>query len=55
MNEFELIERYFAPLAGPEGLRLKDDTALFTPKAGHDLLLTTDSFVEGVHLSLIHI
>ena len=49
MNEFELIERYFAPLAGPEGLRLKDDTALFTPKAGHDLLLTTDSFVEGVH------
>ena len=49
MNEFELIERFFAPLAGPEGLRLKDDTALFTPKAGHDLLLTTDSFVEGIH------
>ena len=49
MNEFELIERYFAPLAGPEGLRLKDDTALFAPKAGYDLLLTTDSFVEGVH------
>ena len=49
MNEFELIERYFAPLAGPEGLHLKDDTARFTPKSGHDLLLTTDSFVEGVH------
>lgn len=49
MNEFDLIERYFAPLAGPEGLRLKDDTALFSPKPNHDLLLTTDSFVEGVH------
>ena len=49
MNEFDLIERYFAPLAGPEGLHLKDDTALYSPKAGYDLLITTDSFVEGVH------
>lgn len=49
MNEFDLIERYFAPLAGPEGLRLKDDTACFSPNAHHDLLITTDSFVEGVH------
>lgn len=49
MNEFDLIEQYFAPLAGPEGLSLKDDTARFTPKPNHDLLITTDSFVEGVH------
>lgn len=49
MNEFDLIEQYFAPLAGPEGLRLKDDTALFSPRADYDLLVTTDSFVEGVH------
>ena len=49
MNEFDLIERFFAPLAGPEGLRLKDDTALYSPQTGYDLLLTTDSFVEGVH------
>ena len=49
MNEFDLIERYFAPLAGPEGLRLKDDTALYQPKPGRDLLITTDSFVDGVH------
>ena len=49
MNEFELIEQYFAPLAGPEGLRLKDDTALYRPEAGRDILITTDSFVEGVH------
>ena len=49
MNEFDLIERYFAPLAGPEGLRLKDDTAMFSPHPGYDLVITTDSFVEGVH------
>ena len=49
MDEFKLIERYFAPLAGPEGLNLKDDTALFTPKPGRDLLITTDCFVEGIH------
>ncbi len=49
MNEFDLIETYFAPLAGEEGLRLKDDTALFRPAPHHDLLITTDSFVEGVH------
>lgn len=49
MNEFDLIEQYFAPLAGPEGLTLKDDTARFSPRPGRDLLITTDSFVEGVH------
>lgn len=49
MNEFDLIERYFASLAGPEGLRLKDDTSRFRPKPGQDILITTDSFVEGVH------
>lgn len=49
MNEFDLIEKYFAPLAGPEGLRLKDDTAVYSPKPNHDLLITTDTFVEGVH------
>ena len=49
MNEFDLIQTYFAPLAGPEGMALKDDTARYTPRAGYDLLITTDSFVEGVH------
>ncbi len=49
MNEFDLIAKYFAPLAGTEGLGLKDDTALYQPAPHHDLLITTDSFVEGVH------
>ncbi|GGX59583.1 thiamine-monophosphate kinase [Litorimonas cladophorae] len=49
MNEFELIEHCFAPLAGPEGLRLKDDTALYTPRDDCELVITMDTFVEGVH------
>ena len=49
MNEFDLIERYFAPLAGAEGLRLKDDAALYCPRPNRDLVITTDTFVEGVH------
>lgn len=49
MNEFELIKRYFAPLAGPEGLGLQDDTARYSPGPNLDVLITTDSFVEGIH------
>lgn len=52
MDEFELIKRYFAPLAGPEGLKLTDDTAIYKPAPGRDLLITTDSFVEGVHFPI---
>src|SRR5271170_3162616 len=48
-GEDELIARYFAPLAGPAGLGLKDDVALLTPPSGRDLVLTTDALVAGVH------
>ena len=48
-NEDDLIARYFAPLAGEGGLALKDDAALLTPPAGHDLVLTVDGLVGGVH------
>ncbi|HQT68504.1 MAG TPA: thiamine-phosphate kinase [Acetobacteraceae bacterium] len=47
--EFGLIGRYFAPLAGPEGLGLQDDAALFTPPAGRELVITKDAMVAGVH------
>lgn len=40
---------YFAPLAGPEGLGLKDDAAHFSPPTGFDIILTKDTMVEGVH------
>ena len=49
-GEFDLIARYFAPLAGPEGLGLKDDAALLTPPEGEDLVLTADANVVGVHI-----
>lgn len=48
-NEFELIARYFAPLAGPEGLGLADDAALMEAPQGKDLVVTTDLIAEGVH------
>ena len=48
-SEFDLIERYFAPLAGPEGLGLQDDAALIAPDPGQDLVLTTDANVAGRH------
>lgn len=48
-DEFALIETYFAPIAGPGGLGLKDDAALLHVPAGHDLVTTVDAIVEGVH------
>jgi thiamine-monophosphate kinase len=48
-GEDALIARFFAPLAGPAGLGLKDDAALLTPPPGHDLVLTVDGLVAGVH------
>jgi len=48
-SEDDLIARYFAPLAGPAGLGLRDDAALLRPPPGRDLVLTTDALVAGVH------
>ncbi len=48
-SEDSLIARFFAPIAGEGALGLKDDAARLTPKPGHDLVLTTDALVEGVH------
>jgi thiamine-monophosphate kinase len=48
-SEDSLIARFFAPLAGPGGLGLRDDAACFSPEPGHDLVLTADALVETVH------
>lgn len=48
-REFSRIETYFAPLAGPAGLGLRDDAAVFAPPPGRELVLTTDQMLEGVH------
>jgi thiamine-monophosphate kinase len=47
MNEFDVIARYFAPLAGEGAFGLADDTALVPGRPGHDLLVTTDAIAEG--------
>ena len=46
-TEDELIEKLFAPLAGPAGLGLKDDVALLP--AGGESVATVDALVAGVH------
>ena len=48
-EETGLIRKYLAPLAGPSGLGLRDDTACLSPRIGHDLILTVDTIVEGIH------
>lgn len=49
-GEFELIARYFAPLAATEGaFGLRDDAAVLQPPEGEDLVLTTDTISAGVH------
>ncbi len=49
MQEFDLIRRYFAPLAGAGGLGLRDDAALISPPAGCELVMTQDALTAGVH------
>ncbi len=51
MKEFELISKYFKPLAkGFKGaLALKDDIAIFPKNNTHEYIITTDGMVEGVH------
>jgi len=49
-GEFELIRRFFAPLAkDPGSLGLTDDAAVLTPSEGRDLVLTKDVLAANVH------
>lgn len=48
-GEFDIIAKYFVPLAGPEGLGLADDAACLTPSAGKSLIVTKDMVIGGVH------
>ena len=49
-DEFELIARYFAPLARgfPGAYGLLDDVALITPASGNELAVKTDTIVAGI-------
>lgn len=47
--ESDLIARHFAPLAGEGAFALTDDAAIIAPTPGHDLVVTVDALVAGVH------
>ncbi len=47
--EFDLIARFFKPLAGEGALGLADDAAVFMPPAGRELVVSADAIVGGVH------
>lgn len=51
LGEFDLIARYFKPLAarmaGAAGL--EDDACTWAPKPGEELVLTADALVAGIH------
>jgi thiamine-monophosphate kinase len=48
MDEFDIIARYFAPLAtAPGAFGLKDDAAAIAARPGFDLIVTTDQIAEG--------
>ena len=50
-DEFEAIARLFRPLTrgAPEAFGLLDDAAAIPARPGHDLVITKDAIVEGVH------
>ena len=50
-GEFELIAKLFAPLSSrvPGAFGLTDDVALLEHRAGHEIVLKTDSLIESVH------
>ncbi|MCL2566892.1 MAG: thiamine-phosphate kinase [Alphaproteobacteria bacterium] len=50
MNEFDIIEKYFMPLAakaGKESLNLRDDCAIIT--SNNQIVINVDSIIEGEH------
>ena len=50
-GEDRLIAKYLRPLAQhPGAFGLIDDAAVLIPPAGHDLVLTTDGVIAGVHV-----
>ena len=49
MGEFDLIDRFFKRPAKHADLGVGDDSALLSPRPGHQLALSADMLVEGRH------
>ena len=47
--EQDLIQTYFAPLAGDGAAGLQDDAAVWSAAQGMETVISTDTLVEGVH------
>lgn len=50
-NEFDIIKKYFSefPQRSDVILGVGDDAAILQPPKGHELVITTDTLVSGVH------
>src|SRR5271166_3265836 len=53
MNELEIVDRLRWLSSPSKGLTLGigDDCAIYRPRAGEELLFTTDQMIEGVHFT----
>lgn len=49
MDEFSLIDRYFRRPVTHTSLSIGDDAAIIAPSAGHQIAISVDTLVEGVH------
>ena len=49
MDEFDYIRKYFKPLTNYIARDLSDDAAVYRPFPNHEIVISTDSLVEGVH------
>lgn len=49
MGEFDFIARHFRPLAGEGAMELRNDGATMRLAAGEELVLSSDTMVEGLH------
>ncbi len=51
MDELHIIETIFKPLAGKgaPSFNLENDTAIYSPPPGFDLVMTKDAMISGVH------
>ncbi len=49
MNEFDYINEFFKPLTNKFAGNLKNDAAIFNQRSSFDLVISTDTLVEGIH------
>ena len=49
MNEFDYIDKFFRPLTNKFAVNLKNDAAIFNQRSSFDLIISTDTLVEGIH------